>query len=500
MAAQTTAVITPPPGIITNGTELSKRGRWIDGDLVRWVDGKAKPIGGWERMAIEKLDGDPIKSFAYITNGGIRVLILGTSEKVYYYDGTLRDITPTGFVTPASASNTGDGYGTGAYGGGDYGTPRSDSGLMPAIYQYYFGSWGEHLIFCCNSDGKIYRYIPGDTRATQITGSPTQCAGLVVTDQRMIVAFGCGGKYNRVEWCDREDYTVWTTLETNLAGGLNVNTSSPLIDAVNWRGEIVLFTKSDLHVMSYVGYPNAYGVQKVSDYSPPISPRAVIATSRSITWIAKGGLYQFDGGIVPIDCPVWETLSENVNVVTMGKICAGHNSFNDEMWFFFPETGEASPNRGMVWNYRENLWGFISIGRTTWLDAGVWPFPITTDGSGYVIQHEHVALSSSYELGSRIPFLESAPNDVAYGQNLIEVRRIIPDEQFQAAEQLSYTLIGKMYPGQPERSFGPYQMNSHGTIDTRATARQFKIRIEAPSISNFVIGEMKAMVMSRGER
>ena len=39
--------ITPPAGIIKNGTDYANKGRWVDGDLVRFENGYLKPIGGW---------------------------------------------------------------------------------------------------------------------------------------------------------------------------------------------------------------------------------------------------------------------------------------------------------------------------------------------------------------------------------------------------------------------------------------------------------------------
>ena len=39
--------ITPPAGIVKNGTDYANKGRWVDGDLVRFENGYLKPIGGW---------------------------------------------------------------------------------------------------------------------------------------------------------------------------------------------------------------------------------------------------------------------------------------------------------------------------------------------------------------------------------------------------------------------------------------------------------------------
>ena len=38
------------PGMFKNGTDYLAKGRWGDGDMVRWTEGSARPIGGWQRV------------------------------------------------------------------------------------------------------------------------------------------------------------------------------------------------------------------------------------------------------------------------------------------------------------------------------------------------------------------------------------------------------------------------------------------------------------------
>ena len=42
--------ITPPAGIVKNGTDYGNKGRWVDGNLVRFENGYLKPIGGWTKL------------------------------------------------------------------------------------------------------------------------------------------------------------------------------------------------------------------------------------------------------------------------------------------------------------------------------------------------------------------------------------------------------------------------------------------------------------------
>ena len=42
--------ITPPAGVVTNGTEYANKNRWVDSNLIRFQNGYLTPIKGWEKL------------------------------------------------------------------------------------------------------------------------------------------------------------------------------------------------------------------------------------------------------------------------------------------------------------------------------------------------------------------------------------------------------------------------------------------------------------------
>ena len=129
--------ITPPAGIIKNGTDYANTGRWVDGDLVRFENGYLKPIGGWTSFKDTALTGTPIAMYSYRTNGGDKVLAVGTRSKVYVLlSDTWYDITPVGFT--GDAVNSSNGYGTYDYGEEDYGDARSTSTFALKVDHFSF--------------------------------------------------------------------------------------------------------------------------------------------------------------------------------------------------------------------------------------------------------------------------------------------------------------------------------------------------------------------------
>lgn len=491
--------ITPQPGVFANGTEYSRKGCWVDSNLIRWVEGVARPIGGWQKILNTQLSGTIIAIYPYELNNGILCLAIGTTNKVYLYNGTLYDITPSGFVPPSAQAGAGYGWGADVYGNSTYGTARTTTGLAVPAWQYFFDSWGQTLVFCCNSDGKIYTADGTGAQATVIANAPVSCSAILVTDERFLVAIGAGGVYNRVSWCDREDYATWTATATSLAGGLNLNSGSPLVTAVKWRGTYLLYSMSGVHVMSHKGAPYVYGTSKLTDSASPISPRAILSFPQGITWLTEGGIMLYNGAVQPVDCPVWDTFRGQVNWNATGVIFCSHNSYNNELWWWFPTGTNTLPDSYIAWNYKENLWSIGQLARSAWADAGTWKYPIAATMDGYLVQHESNYLNASYNIGALTPYISTALTDVAYGSDLVMIDRLVPDEQYGASETLKYTLYGKSYPGSALVTYGPYSM-SGGKIDVRATARQFKLRVDGMTDQDFSIGTIRARVVQRGIR
>ena len=52
--------LTPPAGIVKNGTYYGHKGRWVAGNSVRFENGYLKPIGGRTILRQTALDGSPI--------------------------------------------------------------------------------------------------------------------------------------------------------------------------------------------------------------------------------------------------------------------------------------------------------------------------------------------------------------------------------------------------------------------------------------------------------
>ena len=85
----------PAPGINKEVTDYTGQGKWTDGDMVRFFQGSAQKIKGWEKFISTTLVGAARDMHNYVALDGTRYNVIGTDRKLYVVEeGTAFDITP----------------------------------------------------------------------------------------------------------------------------------------------------------------------------------------------------------------------------------------------------------------------------------------------------------------------------------------------------------------------------------------------------------------------
>ena len=271
-----------PPGVYRNGTEYQSAGRYYDSSLVRWFEGTMRPVGGWRKRSTSQMTGACRGFINWRDNSGSRWIAAGTHSKLYAMNeaGTLKDITPSGFAPGSADAVAKIGYGYGPYGSYAYGVARPDTGTFTAATTWSLDTWGEYLVGCSSSDGKLYEWQLGfttPTLAAAIANAPTSNEAVLVTAERFVFALGAGGNPRKVQWCDQEDNTVWTPATDNLAGDFELATPGTLLAGKRVKGVNLLFTDVDVHTAQYVGAPFVYGFEKAGSGCGLISAQSVAA-------------------------------------------------------------------------------------------------------------------------------------------------------------------------------------------------------------------------------
>jgi hypothetical protein len=484
-----------PPGVYRNGTEYQAIGRWYDSNLVRWFENTLRPIGGWRKKSTSAMTGLCRGLIAWRDNSANRYAAAGTQSKLYAMNslGVVKDITPSG-LTAGSANATGTtGYGYSLYGNSTYGTARPDTGLVPAT-TWSLDTWGEYLVACSTTDGKLYEWQLGfttPTLAAVITNAPTSCAALLVTSERIMFALGASGNPRLVKWSDQENNTTWTAAATNQAGDFEIATVGALKCGKRVRGVNILFTDVDAHVASYIGLPYVYSFEKVGSGCGVISSQAVAAIDTSAMWMSKSGFWSYDGFVKPMQCDVGDYVFNNINYSQASKVYAVHNSAYGEVTWLYPSLSSNENDSYVTYNYREGTWYFGLIARTAGTDSGVFVNPMMVSTDGYIYDHE-----VGYTYDSISPYAQSGPIELGNGDNVMAVRSVIPDEQSLGEVAISFT--ARLYPTSTETTYGPF--SAKAPTDARFSGRSVKMKVAGNVLGDWRVGVMRLEATTAGKR
>ena len=269
--------ITLPPGIKRLATSQASRGSWWDSNLMRWRQGQMQPVGGWLQMPAIQLP-DAVRSIlSWRDDNQLRWIAVASLSQIQVYDTTGHVISPSDFVAGSPADLV-DGWGIGLYSDGDYGTPRIPDVLVDPRAgpgdTTTLDCYGEWLLAMGSADGRLLQWIPDalvSNTLVPVANAPpgrTFCS----TNERSIVVIGANNDPRRVSWCDLEQPTVWTPTITNLAGSLQLQSSGTGIAARRISQGILIWCDDDLHLLSFVGAPYGYGLNRVGTCCGPIGP------------------------------------------------------------------------------------------------------------------------------------------------------------------------------------------------------------------------------------
>jgi hypothetical protein len=485
-----------PPGVYKNGTEYQSKGRWNDANLVRWYEGTIRPVGGWRKRQSSQLTGRPSGIISWKDNSGDRWIAAGTQSKLYAINalGTTKEITPTGIVAGNADAVVKLGYGFGAYGTDEYGTIRRDTGTFTPATTWALDTWGEFLVACASSDGKLYEWDLGFATpdlAVAITNAPTNNQSLLVTDERFLFALGAGGNPRKVQWSDQEDNTTWTPSTLNQAGDFELTSVGTLQCGKRFRGTALLFTDVDVHVATYIGPPFVYSFERAGTGCGVISKQSAGVNDNAAIWMSQNGFWYYDGFVKPLASDVSDYVFSNINKTQASKVYCVHNSKFGEMWWFYPSSGSNENDSYVLFNYRENHWSIGSLSRTSGVDAGVFENPLMTSADGYVFEHE-----VGFDYDGAKPYVESGPIEIATGDRVVSVNEMVPDENTQGDVQARFST--RFYPNAPEFKFGPYLMANPTPV--RITGRQIALRIEGVTNTSWRVGVPRLNVVIGGKR
>jgi hypothetical protein len=423
------------------------------------------------------------------------------------------------------------GWGTGTWGLYSWGTPRpASAGLTLTSRVWQLDTFGEDVI-CQIVSGGIYLFDTSagvvNNRATAIAGAPTKSEyALVSTPDRHLVCFGTESVIGDpttqdpmfVRFSNQEDINTFAESAINTAGGQRLTDGSTIVTAFRSRGQIIMLTDTSIHGMQYVGPPYTFGFQQLGSNCGCIGPHAGADVNGVAFWMGTEAFYMFNGTVNKLPSTVQDYVFKDINLVQSTKVHIGINSqFNEVTWWYCSATSDYL-DRFVTFNYLENVWSIGSMARTSWVDIGTYTKPIASE---YLPTNTENTISTIYGLtagrsvlfnqedgkngnGSPITsYITSGYFDIGDGDNMVYMRRFIPDFKNQIGD-LTVHLLLRAYPqatASPS-SLDPYIITpTTEKVDTRARGRQISLRIESTQLNdNWRYGTLRVDIQPDGLR
>jgi hypothetical protein len=432
----------------------------------------------------------------------------------------------------------GTGWGAGPWSRGTWGSGYT-TGIGSQLRLWTQDNFGEDFIFAPRG-GDLYYWdattgvsvraitLEAAANAAAYSGQfvPNQTNQIISSAvQRFVIAFGANpydpGDANTtfdpllVRWSDQENPFDWVPSATNQSGEQRLTIGSSIIQAVNTRQEIVIFTDAAVYSMQYLGPPYVFGFQLLQDNISIMSPRAAITINNITYWMGTDKFFMYSGRVETLPSSLRTFIFQNLNFDQSWQVFAASNEQYSEIWWFYCSTGSLVVDSYVVYNYLDRVWYYGTMGRTAWLDSGTQPYPIGADYNGYLLNHEDgvddVSGPSAVAINA---YIQSSDFDIGDGHNFGFVWRILPDVTFagSSAANPSCTMVveprtnsGSAYgtPNAPTVTrTQQYPVEEFtGQVYTRIRGRQMAFRIESAGLgTTWQLGAPRIDIRPDGRR
>jgi hypothetical protein len=427
-----------------------------------------------------------------------------------------------------TASTYGYGWGTDTWSTSTWDTPRSSSDVTVFARSWSLDNFGEDLIATVLNASTYIKDISGsiDARATALSNAPTASRfSLVSTDTRHLMIFGTETTIGTpatqddllFRFSDREDATDYTPVATNEAGSLRISDGSRIVGAVKSSGQILVWTDTSLHGVQFVGTPFTFGLRQLGANCGLIAQHAAIEVNGRAYWMSDNSFYMYDGVVKKMPCSVQDYVFDDLSYTNRNDIACGINTAFNEIIWYYPSASATAIDRGVAYNYLENTWYTVNLGRTTWLGAYVFENPIATEydssitanastilgltaGASYIYEHES---GNNQADGTALPaFLTTGSVEIADGDELMSVSRLVPDFD-NLTNTMTATLTLEQYPQSAANVTTTGSITSTTEkIDVRGRGRAVKIKYETNTVNDTAwrLGSTKLQLRPDGRR
>ena len=309
-----------------------------------------------------------------------------------------------------------------------------------------------------------------------------------------------------VRWSDQEDYTNWVPSKSSTSGEVILTDCTEVIGGVRSRNAISIWTDNSFWQMTFVGPPFTFKFSQLGTNCGLIAQHAAVDYDGRAVWMGYDNFYTFDGQVKSLNCTVRRFIFDRLNIDQKDKIFCGINSEFKEVVWLYPSTKSTECDSYVIWSPDEGYWTYGSSIFTTFADKHIFGNTITTGTKGTANNLYNNEPDGMYtEDGEpQSSFIESADFDIASGNDIMFLSRIIPDFDINDGA-LTFSIKTKDFPesnNEREKPAPPHSVtNSTTKIDMRARGRQGKIRVSCNAAgTRWRWGSIRLAIQPDGQR
>ena len=369
-------------------------------------------------------------------------------------------------------------------------------------------NFGEDLIFN-ERNGQVFywdkttgvgtRGVELSTLSGTPTSVPQKAAQILLSDRdRHVIAFGCDGLGASpstakgdgsqdpmlIRFSSQANPIDWYPTETNSADSLRIDSGSKIVQAVETRQQILVFTDVAIYAMQFIGPPFTFGINLISSNISIASPKAAVAVDDAVFWMGAAEFYSYTGAVQRIPCTVRDHVFNDFNTGQSDKVLSGSNISFGEVWWFYPSADSTENDSYVVYNYFEKLWYVGKLSRTAWLDRGISALPVGTGGNNYLYNHE-VGSVYTDETQNTASFIESGDLGISDGNQFSFVSRVLPDLNFRETTNndttVDFILSAKNAPGLPAQTTNTNTLTKTESVPVDKYTSQYQTRLRGRS-------------------
>ncbi len=337
--------------------------------------------------------------------------------------------------------------------------------------------------------------------ANIITNAPTQVTCSFVTSERILVACGCADTSSnfdamRVRWTDTQNNQTWTASAANLAGSYTLSNGSRIVRGLPGSSENTIHTDTALYAMVYNGDPTSvYSFPERGSGCGLIGPNAVCQVGGITYWMdPNGGFWGYSGSFpYTIPCTLARDVFDNLAWVQQDKIYAFPMTTKGriEIYWLIPDSRDGTECSRYI-SYQvtasnesgKPVWTNGTFDRTTWINGGVFQYPLAVDSTGAIYFQEKGFTDNG---AARSWSATTAFFDMADDGTHNRLLAIQPDaEDLQGNYTITINSRINSSSGAVTRTFGPYNITqAKAKLSLRANGEQIQLVFAGNSAPSF---------------